>query len=191
MLARQQGFSLLEMMLTLALSSIMMVSLSALFPNLIRQHFNTYRQYRLEQTMKQALFKIEKDLRRAGFVKETTISNALTFSRQSDGAGACLIIRYDLNHNGKIESQDHNQSELFGYRLQQGSLEQSRGPSDCSSGSWEKIVDSNEIKVTYFDIETIKSEQNKTHLIIRLNGHWQQNPLLKKHFVSLISAENL
>lgn len=188
---RQQGFSLLEVILAMALSSIMMVSITSLFPEFIRQYLNSYRLYRVEQAMSVALLSIEKDLRRSGFIKEGKVSNAVTFSQLSGNIGQCLIIRYDLNGNGKIEEQESNTSEIFGYRLHQGALEQHRGVSHCSGNGWEKITDLNEVEITNLDVEMVNTEKEITYFIVRLNGHWQGNLSLSKRLLSIVRAENL
>ena len=191
MLRRQQGFSLLEVILAMALSSIMMVSVTSLFPGFIRQYLNSYRLYRVEQAMSVALLNIEKDLRRAGFIKEGRVGNAVSFSQSSGNIGSCLIIRYDLNGNGKIEEQESYTSEVFGYRLHQGALEQHRGALHCSGNGWEKITDLSEVEITNLDVEKVNADKEITYFIIRLNGHWRGNLSLSKRLFSIVKAENL
>ncbi|MCD1125110.1 prepilin peptidase-dependent protein [Jinshanibacter sp. LJY008] len=185
----QGGFSLAEMLMAMLISSMMIVSVAAMYPALQRQSLTLYRLYRLEQTMGQVLMAIAKDLRRAGFLfKEgkERVSEALFIGQHSQSvAGSCLIIRYDLNHNGVIDSVDSATSEHFAYRWLNNSIEQHRSAKDCQGNGWEKLLDPAEIVITHFSVRSgghsLNSAGKQTaYYLIVLEGHWKRWSSVKR-----------
>ncbi|MDR0805870.1 MAG: prepilin peptidase-dependent protein [Enterobacteriaceae bacterium] len=183
--AREQGgFSLIEMLLAMLLISMMMVGAAAMYPELQRQSMNLYRLYRLEQAMRQVLLTLEKDMRRAGFLfndEKNQMENPVRLSAHpQSAANSCIIIQYDLNHNGTIDPTESANAEQFAYRWLNGAIEQARGVDNCNGSGWEKLLDPAEIVITQFIIEPVNHHSTSGYYFIVLEGHWKRGRELKR-----------
>lgn len=189
MLKRIAGFSLLEVVIVLLLSSVVLLSITAWFPELIKHHLSVYQRYRLEQMLNQVMAKIVKDLKRAGFVFQGKgVKNAILFN--SSISSACLIVRYDLNSNGDIEQTSGNDSELFGYRWQQEVLEQGRGRTHCDGSGWERIIDQNDIRVTDFQVITHNMSSESRFFEVKLSANWLNNQNITQTKIDFVRVRN-
>lgn len=196
----QGGFSLIEMMLAMLFSSMMMVSVAAMYPQLQRQSMDMYRLYRLEQSMRQVLLTLEKDMRRSGFLFSSGQSSVHPTKRIYLGAhpqasaNSCIIIQYDLNHNGTIDSPQSSAAEQFGYRWLNDVIEQSRGVENCNGSGWDKLLDQSEIIITRFYVELIDGNKLPptagSYYFITLEGHWKRWPHLKRRLTSRVREMN-
>ncbi|WP_228398212.1 prepilin peptidase-dependent protein [Limnobaculum xujianqingii] len=185
----QRGFSLAEMLMAMLIGSMMIVSVAAMYPALQRQSLTLYRLYRLEQSMQQVLMTIAKDLRRAGFLfkdGKERVSEAVSISQHSQSAvGSCIIVRYDLNHNGVIDPVDSTAAEHFAYRWLNNSIEQHRSAKDCHGNGWEKLLDPAEIVITHFSAQSVgrslnSSGKDTAYYLMVLEGHWKRWPSVKR-----------
>jgi prepilin peptidase dependent protein B len=189
MLIRQRGFSLLETLFAIGLSSILMIGIASLLPKMIGSYLMPYRLHRIEQSLTSVMFRIEKDLRRTGFILQGHVAEPLVLHQGSAEGLDCLILRYDLNGNGKIDISVDGQDERFGYRLHDGALEMKRGTFNCDGKNWQKVTDPNDINVIQFNVEPLRAQGND--FIVRIAGHWPGRPTQRKEMVRVIRALNL
>ncbi|MBF7958428.1 prepilin peptidase-dependent protein [Rahnella victoriana] len=192
MTSRCQGFTLPEVMIAMGIGSMLMLSVAQLYP-LIRQRSQSLgRHYQLEQLLRQTLFTVAKDLRRAGFCngdcdgKPVIIGNAA-----GEATGSCVILQYDLNRNGRWEKQDTAESEYFGYRLHQGSIEIQRGAGDCSSSGWEKLLDTSEVKVTTFRVTETAGIYPGSLYTLQLGANWSNESLIHRQVTDVLAGHAL
>lgn len=144
-----QGYSLLELLLVVALSSILLLVIGRLLPQLSYQQRQLFSQQRLKQELYSLLMQLEKDIRRAGYCNGENCGNSgLVITNR----GRCLLVRWDENHNGRWEPPGHLLSEYFGYRLHAAKLEAQRGSVDCLTGRWESLIDSSILRVEEFHV---------------------------------------
>lgn len=189
MLRRSAGFSLLEVVIVLLLSSIVLLSITAWFPELIKHHLTIYQRYRLEQIVNQVMAKIVKDVKRAGFVFQgNRVKEAVLFNHSDELT--CLIIRYDLNGNGDIEQTSGTNSELFGYRVQRGVLEQGRGQTHCKGSGWEKIVDQNDVQITDFRVMVHQMTTGNRLFEVTLSANWLNDKSITQTKTDFVRARN-
>ncbi|MDF7666267.1 prepilin peptidase-dependent protein [Orbaceae bacterium ESL0727] len=180
------GYSLFEMLISLALSSIIMITTSSFYPLLQTEILHNYQQFRLEQSVQHAMVGLMKDLRRAGFIAnhpEKMTAKAIVINQQQD----CILIRYDSEIRGDwiyqpINSQD---ADLFAYRYNKNSVEYKVGAVNCSGNNWEKLLDTNEIRVTHFKIK-----QHHNTFVIDLNAELKHKPHINYQFTRIIKYEN-
>lgn len=183
----EKGFSLLEMLLALMLSSLILIGAISFFPTLQMQLLQTYHLYRLEQAMRSGISGLVKDIRRAGFImadiRPTAVSPLVINSAKN-----CIIIRYDLDRSGIWEyySGDAKNSDIFVYRFNKNNLEYRTGVPSCTGTGWEKIFDPAEVKVTQFSLE-----QSAYYLTIIMQTVMKKNSTLMKSLVQVVKHENV
>lgn len=71
MLTLERGFTLPEVMLALVFGSVIALGAAKTYPLLRQQNVAVGQHFRLESTLRQLAFNIEKDLRRAGFAPDS------------------------------------------------------------------------------------------------------------------------
>lgn len=190
-LVRQQaGFTLIEILLAMAIGSIITLGLSSALVKLHQQSSRLFQFYRLEQALGQALMGLEKDLSRSGFSGGSRLNHPVIIGAYPGSmAKSCVIIRYDLNRNGTIEEIDDREPELFGYRLVKQALEQQRGANSCLGNGWEKLLDPAEITVTHFAVEW-QRQLKAEYFTITLHAHWRRKPEINKTLIRRIRKVN-
>ncbi|MDH2068149.1 prepilin peptidase-dependent protein [Pantoea sp. GD03673] len=129
------GFSLLEMLIALAISAVVMLSAGRFLPLLLAENAGVLQQAQLRQELQQIMATLEKAVRRAGYCHGECGRGALKIREN------CLLLRWDENSNGKWEAVSHAESDYYGYRLRQQQLEMQRGVDQCQSAGWERLSD--------------------------------------------------
>ena len=129
------GFSLLEMLIALAISAVVMLSAGRFLPLLLAENAGVMQRAQLRQELQQMMATLEKAVRRAGYCHGECGSEALQIREN------CLLLRWDENSNGKWEGVSHAESDYYGYRLRQQQLEMQRGVDQCQSAGWERLSD--------------------------------------------------
>jgi prepilin peptidase dependent protein B len=129
------GFSLLEMLIALAISAVVMLSAGRFLPLLLAENAGVMQRAQLRQELQQMMATLEKAVRRAGYCHGECGSEALQIREN------CLLLRWDENSNGKWEGVSYAESDYYGYRLRQQQLEMQRGVDQCQSAGWERLSD--------------------------------------------------
>jgi len=145
----QQGFSLMEVLIAMAISSLMLLSAARFLPGLQQAILSQTRQQEIEEEIWLRLAGIGKHLQRAGFCAGSCTGDALKMSAQGD----CLIVQWDENSNGRWESSPSGAAEQTGFRLNAGALETLRGATACSGNGWERITDPDRITIRHFRVD--------------------------------------
>lgn len=189
---RTRGFTLPEMMLAMGIGSMLMLSAAHIYPLMRQRSQSLGRHYQLEQLLRQTIFTIEKDLRRAGFCNGFCEGRTLIVGNASgEPVGSCAIVIYDLNRNGRWEKPGTAESEYFGYRLRQGGIEIQRGADECNSSGWEKLLDPAEVNVTKF-VVTEHSGLNAGRLFsLELEARWSKDPLIHRQIIAQVAGHSL
>ncbi|WP_130831493.1 prepilin peptidase-dependent protein [[Erwinia] mediterraneensis] len=142
------GFSLLEMVVALAISGILMLSLGRFLPLLQQESLRLQQRVQLQRELQQIMMTLEKAVRRAGYCHGHCVGSGLTIAAQ----GACLLVKWDENSNGKWEGPLHSDSESYGYRLRQQQLEMQRGVEHCDGSGWERLSDPAFLRIDAFQV---------------------------------------
>lgn len=148
MLSRQQGFSLLEMLIAMAIGSVLLLASARFLPALQQSVMHHTRMQVVEDELWLRAWTVAKHLQRAGFCHGECSGQPLVISH----SGECVIVQWDANSNGRWESPDHVESEQTGFRLHNGALETQRGASSCTSRGWEKITDPAQMRIERFTV---------------------------------------
>ncbi|MGF6102809.1 prepilin peptidase-dependent protein [Enterobacter sp. A4] len=151
MLMRQRGFSLTEVLIATAISSLLLISASRFLPGLQQAVLLQSGQRELEEEIWQRLFALGKQLQRAGYCAGNCQGQALVTARQ----GSCVIVRWDANSNGKWDSTA-SENDSTGFRLESGVLETLRGATSCEGKGWEKLTDPDRLVITRFVVSKVE-----------------------------------
>jgi len=143
---KSAGFSLPEMLIAMAISAVIMLSMGRFLPLLLAENAGMQQQAQLRQALQQMMATLEKAVRRAGYCHGECGSGALKISEN------CLLLRWDENSNGKWEAVSHADSDYYGYRLRQQQLEMQRGVDQCQSAGWERLSDPGFMTLEQFSV---------------------------------------
>jgi type IV pilus assembly protein PilW len=181
--ARSSGFSLIELMISVALGLLLTAAVVAVFGSALRSNTDTLRAARLNQDLSTVLSLMVNDIRRAGYAN--TVDGLYSDDTASGGDDAnddditlvspsCVLYSYDSNSDGVVEN-----SEWFGFRLEAGAIRMrsacGAGPdadsncdTDCDAGTWEAVTDPSVVNVTGLTFGSAGSKcQN-----IDTNAYW-------------------
>lgn len=152
---RQQGLSLVELMIGLLLSTIIVLGGINLYLSIVRSGADVYERNRLTDELRSMNAILVKDIRRAGFweanpVADDVWSNPFTASgtdlvigeKSGEAASSCVMYSYDLDTNGAVSDPNDPSAtqERFGFRLNNQKVEMFAGDSfSCSGGTWETL----------------------------------------------------
>lgn len=148
MLNKPRGFTLAETLIAMLIGSVLLLACARLLPALHRAILQQARNTNARQQLWQLAFTIGKHLQRAGYCKGDCPGNGLYLNPK----GNCLIIQWDINHNGYWETAPLATAEQTGYRLRFASIETQKGVSQCDSKGWEKITDPTQLRISQFHI---------------------------------------
>lgn len=162
-----RGFSLLEVLIAMAISSILLLGASRFLPALQRGIFQQMRQQALEDDLWQSAFTIAKHLQRAGYCGGDGCSGqALQIAQQ----GECVIARWDGDSNGVWETTPADNANTIGFRLTSGVLETLRGVNTCNDKGWNKMTDPKTVTVTAFQVTRHVNSGFSPELFITLSA---------------------
>lgn len=149
---KYRGQTLLELMVSLSLSSFLLLVILSFYGYVQRQNHDALRKLQLQTELQRVLQTMGRDIRRAGFralSEGLTQSNLNLFELDEKGTAvtigqstnaplnSCVLFFYDVNANGCIGSKNKGKScitdgknsaseistELFGYRLNSNMIE--------------------------------------------------------------------
>ncbi|WP_438436710.1 prepilin peptidase-dependent protein [Kluyvera sichuanensis] len=162
-----RGFSLLEVLIAMAISSVLLLGASRFQPALQRGIFLQMRQQTLEDDLWQSVYTVAKHLQRAGYCSgESCQGEALHIAEQ----GQCVIARWDGNSNGIWETSPTENADSIGFRLNSGVLETLRGAKACSGSGWDKMTDPATATVTAFQVSRQTISGFPPELLISLSA---------------------
>lgn len=181
------GFSLVEMLISIALSSLIILGCYTFYVQLQTYIIQNYQRIRLEQNVQYAIAGLAKDIRRAGFIANSPTkmkTKALEINQQRN----CIIIRYDseIRHDWVHNPLKIKNSDVFSYRFHKNNLEYKTGSINCQGSNWEKLFDPAEFKVTHFSIT-----QRANAIELSLDVELINNQQINYHMTKIIKNENL
>jgi prepilin peptidase dependent protein B len=146
------GFSLPEILIALAISSVLLLGAARFLPALQREALRGAQKITLEEEIWQRAFTVAKHLQRAGYCRESCGGEGLTIGRQ----GACVLVRWG--------------AERTGFRLQELALETLRGATRCEGKGWERMTDPQAIVIEQFQVQRHNLVGFAPLLTVRLRG---------------------
>lgn len=148
----QQGFTLIELMISMLIGLIVLAAVIGMFISLVKADNDYLKSLRLNQELRAAMSLITRDLRRSGYngtASATVIAGTANPFQEMATTATCVIYAYDVNNNG---INDGN-SERFGFRLKSGAIESRESGENCAATTnWDNITDDNLVEITAFSV---------------------------------------
>jgi prepilin peptidase dependent protein B len=160
---KKLGFTLTELIMTLAINLIVLIALVSIFIANLKQYRSVININQLHQQLQSVMDIISNDIRRAGYWANA--SNDISLDQNNNpfmtnatdvtvnAGNNCILFTYDHNNNGSLPSISSSyDDERYGYRLN-GQTLQTRpwgAAFDCAAAAsaWENITNSTVIRIT-------------------------------------------
>lgn len=158
------GFSLVEIMVALAIGAIIFIALIGFFSGNLIHHNQELKTARLNQQLQAAMQLMVSEIRRAGYwgnantdIGATQNNNPFNNTTGTDiqlPSSSCILFTYDHDLNGSLSGiSTVTDDERYGFRVNNQVLQtRPRGvsPFDCSgsAASWENVTDRNVVLIT-------------------------------------------
>ncbi|HFZ8995512.1 TPA: prepilin peptidase-dependent protein [Citrobacter freundii] len=172
MLMNARGFSLLEVLIAMALSSMLLLSAASFLPSLQRVQLYGTQRLALEDEIWQCLYTVAKHLQRAGYCLGDCAGKGLVIAE----SGECVIVQWDANNNGLWDTVPQKDAEQTGFRLHNQTLETLRGAASCTDAGWDKMTDPDSIAIEAFHVERRNQPGFAPQLTLRLRGSSKKQP---------------
>jgi len=180
---RQQGFTLIEVLVALALSSVLLLGTIRLFPALQRNILHEYQSASARESLWQLAYRIGKHLQRAGYCHGACTAPALQIEQE----GSRVLIQWQTPSSRSLTGDEY---ERTGYRLHQGTLQILKGTKEFTGELWEKISDPELMTVAHFSVTRLPRKAGPPLLVICLTARQKQTSSLisVRH---IVRGENL
>ncbi|MEW7000467.1 prepilin peptidase-dependent protein [Serratia ureilytica] len=169
MLTLERGFTLPEVMLALVFGSVIALGAAKTYPLLRQQSVVVSQHFRLESTLRQLAFGIERSAPRRFCAGQCAGRPLLIGQASGEAAGSCVIVAYDIARSGQWLASGED-AGYFGYRLRNGGLEGQRGVSQCDGGGWERLLDYDEVRIERFRVAIERGDHGATLARLTLAG---------------------
>lgn len=153
---KQQGLSLIELMITISLGLLLMAALTTVFSNTLGVNSRSLQLSQLQEEATAVMELMVSDLRRTGYRADanellTDPDNASTDFNDSivislfpgEAANSCIEFRYDANQDGAFNGAP----EAFGYRVREGQIQRRQSAASCNSGGWQTLTSADMLQV--------------------------------------------
>ncbi|ECG8257566.1 prepilin peptidase-dependent protein [Salmonella bongori] len=167
-----RGFSLLEVLLAMAIGSILLLGSARFLPALQREIWHNTRTLSLEDEIWQRTYTVAKYLQRAGYCHGHCMGEGLHIAEQ----GQCILVQWDENNNGVWDTIPAKEAEQTGFRVKDNVLETLRGATACQGKGWEKMTDPNTVVITAFTVERRNIAGFSPLLMLHLRGASKAEP---------------
>lgn len=162
MLTRMKGFTLIEMLVALAVNILLLLSLVGIFASNLSHYNKVINTDRLNQQLQGALMVMVNDIRRAGYWPNayldigTGANNNPFMSGTADihtPSSNCILFTYDYNSDNALPTiSNAYDDERYGFRLNNQVLQArpAGAPFDCGAGTtaWENVTDPQIVRIT-------------------------------------------
>lgn len=207
---RSTGLTLTELMVALAVGLILLAGLTSAFVAMLHSNAENLKTVRLNQDLRAVMHLIVSDLRRAGYsgnafddmaIGTGTAPNNdfmdsahdMTIAQYgTEAANSCITYSYDTDDNAVADSPD----DLFGWRLNDGTVERRQGALLCSESGWQNITDEAAIQVSALTFTEITPDlPTGTAVTVRdveitLTGHLKGDSEVDRTLIETIRLRN-
>jgi prepilin peptidase dependent protein B len=181
----EQGFSLVEVLIAMAIGSVLLLSTARFLPALQMAALRQTQQQVLEEEVWQRLFTVSRHLQRAGFCRGVCAGEGITIENH------CVVLRWDGNLNGVWEQTPSTNSDVTGFRMNNGALETLRGAASCTGKGWEKMTDPDFLVVDDFTVKRHNLAGFAPEFDMLLSAHLKARPEVQVHANYSVTGHNL
>ena len=173
--ANNSGFTLIELMIGIAVSLVVMAGVANVFVSTVKSSSETLTSSKLNQDLQAIMNIMTDDIRRAGYwnslASDAASSNPFTNTDNLyiNNTEDCILYAYDNDADGAIPAQPINSNERYGFKLDEGDIKMRRSGhnmTDCEDGYWNRVNDERieEITVLTFtpDFKCINKDDHTT-----------------------------
>ncbi|SCC10190.1 prepilin peptidase-dependent protein [Gilliamella intestini] len=180
------GYSLFEMLISIVLSSLIIMGMTSFYIQLQTNNMQYYQKTRLQQAIDLGLAGMKKDIKRAGFIANDP-KKITTKAIEVNEKMKCIILRYDSEIRNSWVWNEFNptKSDVFTYRYKGNNIAYRTGSLNCLGNKWENVFDSNEIKITYFQIKQLHDT-----IELSIAAELRKNKQIKYYTTEIIKNEN-
>lgn len=140
--SKQAGFSLLETLVALSITSLVCLAVVQTYPIFASNISTSFIHYQIDRDVSKVLTNMEKDFRRIGYCVENCKGSPITIASEAGEAErSCIIYSYDQDLNGKWTGTKTKRADYFTYRLRKGRLESTRGTPVCNDDHGNSLFD--------------------------------------------------
>ncbi|WP_264193502.1 prepilin peptidase-dependent protein [Mangrovibacter yixingensis] len=182
-IASQSGFTLMEMMVALAISAVLLPSVLKVLPFLTLQVSRETQRMQLDDELWQLAFTVGKHIQRAGYCNGECVGAPIYLQ------SGCLVVQWDSESTGKWPVLPAAQPAQFGFRINGESLQTSRGAQNCQQGNWERITDPEWMVLTLFTI--VPSPHDPAVFEVSLAGYLRRYPQVSLSVLHSVAGYNL
>jgi prepilin peptidase dependent protein B len=161
---RQRGFTLVEMMIGLAIGLFIVGSATGLLTARLREHKAMLVEARLMQDLRTSVDIVTRDLRRSGYWGQATVAMRAAspasnpYLALAPAGAASDAVSFQMSRD-EVENNRLDDNEQFGFRLRRGALDMLIG-----SGGWQALTDAGTMNVTAFTVTPSVREQSLAEL---------------------------
>ena len=156
---RQRGFTLVELMIGLAVGLFIVGAASGLLAARLREHKAMLVEARLMQDLRTSMDIVMRDLRRSGYWGEASAAmragspSSNPYLAPAPASAASDAVSFQLSRDD-VENNKLDDNEQFGFRLRKGVLDMLIG-----GGSWQALNDAGTMTVTAFTVTPTVRDQ--------------------------------
>lgn len=200
-IVKQQGLTLIELLIALSLGLFLIAVFLSFFSLSNNQSVNQSKEIQANTKLERVMTTIAEGIRRAGYWKDAdqnvgqgTNNNPFIATNTNisvNNQNNCILYSYDLDQDGTLPALGApNGDDRFGVRLINGQLQvrpQSLTTFSCNDPetSWINLTELNEIKIDDFKIDLVTEKK-----VIETDG-WSTPPELEKRVVKIyLKASN-
>ena len=182
MTGKQQGISLLELLISMSIGLFILGAVVGLFVSMIRSDSDNIKTIQLNQELRAVMSLITRDLRRAGANQNSAVNATATPPTNPFSVPGSTRLAIAPNAQGVANScitYSYNSSEsnqLYGFRLDSNdhTIETRTSGNTCSQDSWTDLTDSTNINIsglTFTDSTISEAGINVRQVNVVLTGH--------------------
>ncbi|MTD37141.1 prepilin peptidase-dependent protein [Erwinia sp. CPCC 100877] len=149
----QRGFTLPELLIAIALASLIGLGVARLLPMLYLTTLNEVQRQWQQEDLWRLAFTLGKAIQRAGYCRRQCAEPGLWLTEQ----GRCLRVKWQG-------------SNVQGFRLRNDALETLSGAADCQGKNWEKMTEPGSLKIVNFQVRRVERRELPPLFVVEIAG---------------------
>jgi prepilin peptidase dependent protein B len=196
------GFTLVELMISLSLSSVMISSAFALLVSSTHQLSTVEEQLKVHNDLLLVSNVIETELSNAGQVQRNGIDfldniktpfhgYPIISAFDNESANSCITFNVDINADGQLNHSSPN--EQRGFRLRDNAIEMRLAGRECHESGWQDLTSTDFVHIDSLTFEyalPLKKETKTNAITVKLTGKSRLKPSISSTITRRIILRN-